>query len=62
MITKLSECRLPFTLCCVSCDAGMEIETPEQAIAEGWTEIEEAEDAPSSNYLGLCPRCQEQAE
>ena len=58
-ITKSDQVTRPFTLCCVDCDAGMELLTPEEAIAAGWTEIEEAFDCPVANYLGTCPACQE---
>jgi len=48
---------VPFTLVCINCDAGMEIESSEQALAAGWTEIEFAPDLPMANYLGVCPDC-----
>lgn len=57
-ITSSSQVTRPFSLCCVGCDAGMDLLTPEEAIAAGWIEIEEAFDAPTSNYLGICPDCQ----
>jgi hypothetical protein len=50
---------IPFTLVCTDCDAGMEIRSYEQAIAEGWTDIQYTPDLPMANYLGLCPVCQE---
>lgn len=46
-----------FTLVCCECDAGMDILTEEQAIAEGWTGIEPAPHLPQANYCGLCPDC-----
>lgn len=52
-----------FSLVCETCDAGMEIESYEQAIAEQWTEIEHAPDLPQANFIGLCPECRaEQAD
>jgi hypothetical protein len=57
-ITSSSQVVPPFTLQCVECDAGMDIESPEQAIADGWTEIEEDFDGLSWNYLGRCPEHQ----
>jgi hypothetical protein len=48
---------IPFSLICTECDAGMEIRSYEQAVAEGWTNIEYAPDLPMANYLGLCPEC-----
>jgi hypothetical protein len=35
----------------------MHIESYEQAIAEGWTDIGYDPDAPMANYVGLCPVC-----
>ncbi len=46
-----------FSLVCRHCDAGGEIETEEDAIAEGWSEIEPAYALPQANYCGLCPDC-----
>jgi len=57
-ITSSSQLTRPFTLSCETCDAGMDIDTPEQALAEGWIEIDEDFDGRSWNYLGLCPECQ----
>ncbi len=48
-----------FSLTCRECDAGEDVETEEQAIALGWTEIEPAFDLPQANYCGLCPDCRE---
>jgi hypothetical protein len=48
---------VPFTLVCLYCDDGMHIESYEQAIAEGWTDIGYDPDAPMANYVGLCPVC-----
>lgn len=46
-----------FSLVCRHCDAGGEIETEEQAIGEGWSEIEPAYALTSANFCGLCPDC-----
>jgi hypothetical protein len=51
---------VPFSLVCSECDAGMEIETYDQALAEGWTDIDYAPDLPMANFIGLCPNCREQ--
>jgi hypothetical protein len=50
----------PFTLVCRECDAGMGIESHDQAVADGWTAIDYAPDLPMANYVGLCPDCCEQ--
>jgi hypothetical protein len=57
-ITSSSQVTRPFTLCCIECDAGVHIETPEQALAEGWIDIEEDFGGLSWNYVGVCPECQ----
>lgn len=61
-ITSSAQVTRAFSLCCFRCDAGMDIKTPEQAIAEGWTDIEEDFDGSSWNYLGSCPECREEDE
>lgn len=48
---------LPFSLVCSDCDAGKGIATEEEAMDEGWTEIEPAPQLPQANYLGICPDC-----
>jgi hypothetical protein len=53
---------VPFTLVCRDCDAGMCIESQDQAVAEGWAEIDYAPDLPMANFVGLCPDCQEAFE
>jgi hypothetical protein len=42
----------------------MDMETPEQAIAAGWIEIEDvaSENLMEAYYLGLCPDCQKEQE
>jgi hypothetical protein len=51
-----------FSLVCERCDAGMEIETHEQAMDEGWTDISYEPDLPSANFIGLCPDCRRAEE
>jgi Fe2+ or Zn2+ uptake regulation protein len=51
-----------FSLVCERCDAGMEIETHEQAMDEGWADISYEPDLPSANFLGLCPDCRRAEE
>ncbi len=53
---------VPFTLVCLDCDAGLEIESHEQAVAAGWTYIDFAPDLPMANWSGLCPACRERWE
>jgi hypothetical protein len=53
---------IPFTLVCCDCDAGIEIESEAEAMADGWTDIDYAPELPMANYVGLCPDCQERYE
>jgi hypothetical protein len=53
---------VPFSLTCQQCDAGMEIETYEEALAQGWLDITNAPDLPMANFLGLCPECRREEE
>lgn len=50
---------VPFSLVCSECDAGCNIENQEQAVAEGWSNIDYAPSLPMANYIGLCPECRE---
>ncbi len=61
-ITSSTQVTREFSLCCTGCDAGTDITTPEQAISEGWSNIEEDFDGRSWNYLGMCPECREDGE
>lgn len=56
-ITSSDQLKHPFSLTCQRCDAGAEIDTPEQAIAEGWREIEDISNLNfvEAYYIGLCP-------
>ena len=49
---------VPFSLCCVDCDGGMDIKSALQAKSEGWIEIQ-YDDGASYNFSGICPPCQE---
>ena len=53
---------VPFSLTCAHCDAGMEIGTYEEAVAQGWSEITYAPDLPMANFVGLCPVCRREEE
>ena len=53
---------VPFSLACEGCDGGMEIESYEQSLAVGWTEIRYTPDLPMANFLGLCPECRQKQE
>ena len=50
---------VPFSLECCGCDAGMEIETPEQAVKLGWKSLcrDDWGDGMAWNYVGECPDC-----
>lgn len=51
---------VPFSLECDGCDAGTDIETPEQAALLGWIDVrrDDWNDGMGWNYLGECPDCQ----
>jgi hypothetical protein len=51
----------PFSLVCYECDAGEGIASEEEAMAEGWTEIEFARHLPQANFIGMCPDCRKRA-
>jgi hypothetical protein len=53
------KCDVPFSLVCSECDAGTHIESQDQAMAEGWADIDYAPDLPMANFIGLCPECGE---
>jgi hypothetical protein len=63
-IVSSDQLRHPFSMTCRECDAGMDMTSPEQAIAAGWTEIVDAADEGfmEANYLGLCPDCKKAGE
>ena len=52
----------PFSLVCSDCDAVTHIKNYEQAIAEGWSEIDYAPGLAMANNVGLCPDCRETFE
>lgn len=58
-ITSSDQVTETFSLTCLHCDAGMNIESFDEAIKKGWVDIVEAFDFPEANYMGLCPDCQE---
>jgi hypothetical protein len=62
MNQKPNYINVPFTLVCQECDAGMDIESEEQAVAEGWTDIDYAPHLPMANFIGLCSDCRESFE
>ena len=45
---------VPFSISCYECDCDSP-ESLEQAIAEGWTNIQFTPDGFSENFLGFCP-------
>ncbi len=53
---------VPFSLTCARCDAGTEIGTHEEAVAQAWSEITYAPDLPMANFVGLCPECRHEEE
>ena len=53
---------VPFSLVCYECDAGMDVRSHEQAVAEGWTRIDFDPGLPMANFVGVCPDCREPAE
>ncbi len=51
---------IPETFACVRCDA----DSPssfEEAVRQGWTEIQADFQGASWNYLGVCPDCKAEA-
>lgn len=58
-VRRLHTVDVPFSLVCSECDAGSHIESHEQAVAEGWSNIDYAPSLPMANYIGLCPDCRE---
>lgn len=47
----------PFSLCCVYCDDGMQIDSEDEAVRSGWTGIQFDAGGLGHNYIGLCPSC-----
>lgn len=52
---------VPFSLSCTECDCDSP-ETYEDAVSDGWTQIEYFPEGSSENFLGLCPDCRRQEE
>lgn len=48
-----------FSLECLVCDAGQEIDSEFEAIARGWTELELDLDGLGWTVLGVCPDCRD---
>lgn len=46
---------VPFSLSCFECDAASP-DSHDEAIAEGWTEIEFTPEGLAENFFGLCPQ------
>jgi hypothetical protein len=61
MSDDITQPGVPFSLVCENCDNGLHIDSYEQAIAEGWTDICYSPDTPMANYVGLCPDCREES-
>ncbi len=52
---------VPFTLSCAECDTDSP-DSYEDAVQEGWTQIEFDPQGCSENFLGLCPDCRRREE
>jgi hypothetical protein len=52
---------VPFSLSCTECD-GDSPDNYEDAIRDGWTEIQYSPEGSSENFLGLCPDCRQKEE
>jgi hypothetical protein len=53
---------IAFSLTCERCDAGMDIDSYDQALAQGWTGIDYDPDGLAWNFVGLCPDCRREEE
>ena len=62
MSDDITQPGVPFSLVCENCDDGLHIDSYEQAIAEGWSDISYEPHVPMANYLGICPVCRELEE
>ncbi len=50
----------PFVLSCFECDAGDGIDSKEEAILQGWTDIDDDDSEDDTlwwTHLGRCPEC-----
>jgi hypothetical protein len=52
---------VPFSLSCTECDCDSP-DTYEDALSDGWTQIEYYPEGSSENFLGLCPDCRREEE
>jgi hypothetical protein len=51
-----------FSIECLYCDAGPEIDSRDAAEAAGWIDIEADPDGLAWNHLGVCPDCSERLD
>jgi Fe2+ or Zn2+ uptake regulation protein len=54
--------KVGFSIVCRECATASEVESNEQAFAEGWSEIDYAPRRQHTCYAGLCPDCRETFE
>ena len=47
-----------FSLVCLHCDGGMEVDSQHEAIELGWTHLTHDPDGLGWTWVGLCPDCQ----
>jgi len=52
---------VPFTLSCTECDRDTP-DTYEEAVRDGWTQIEYYPEGYSENFIGFCPDCRREEE
>ena len=52
---------VPFSLSCTECDCDSP-DSYEEALSDGWTQIEYYPEGSSENFLGLCPDCRREEE
>ena len=46
-----------FSLTCLQCDAGNEIQSEQEAERLGWQELKSDPDGLAWTYVGVCPDC-----
>ncbi|MCK6483769.1 MAG: hypothetical protein L6R00_06510 [Phycisphaerae bacterium] len=56
-ITSADQVDLLFSLTCARCDAGIDIDSFDEAVQAGWREIIRDSRGIAWNYIGLCPEC-----
>lgn len=57
-ITSADQVDLIFSLKCVTCDAGNDIDSLDEAVKCGWRAFIRDSRGVGWNYLGTCPECQ----